>query len=46
MKNLAAEIPKRAFINAQIIQQALESEAFQTTVVEVVGGMELEITNL
>jgi hypothetical protein len=35
MKNLADEIPRRAFINAQIIQQAHDSPAFQLAAHEV-----------
>jgi hypothetical protein len=38
MKNLAAEIPQRAFINAQIIQRVHGSIAFQTAAHEVSSG--------
>jgi hypothetical protein len=38
MKNLAAEIPQRAFINAQIIQRVHDSGAFQAAAHEVSRG--------
>lgn len=38
MKNLAAEIPQRAFINAQIIQRIHDSGAFQAAAHEVSRG--------
>ncbi len=38
MKNLAAEIPQRAFINAEVIQRVHDSGAFQAAVHEVAGG--------
>ena len=38
MKNLAAEIPQRAFINAQIIQLVHGSVAFQSAAHEVSSG--------
>jgi hypothetical protein len=38
MKNLADEIPRRAFINAQIVQRVRDSVAFQKAVSEVSGA--------
>jgi hypothetical protein len=38
MKNLAAEIPQLAFINAQIIQRVIDSVAFQAAARAVSGG--------